>query len=326
MSGDAGRVKIAAIIVSRDTRDATLRCVRSVLAQDVPGADVSVVVVDNASGDGTADAVRSEFIGRAAVMANDENLGFGAACNAGARSAPGADWLLFLNADVVLEGGAIAALLSVADRYPKAGVIGPRFTFPGGRVQPSLRGDPTRLALLHQHTALRFLRVGRVAYSAYKSPLFGAVPQASCTVPVTLGACMLIHGPAFRELGGFDERYFLYFEEADLQRRMREAGRVVVHEPAARAVHEGGASSDRDRARALGWYLQSLFRYMDRWHGLFAGLLYRLAFKPLFVVKMLVDLVRDLFVLVVRRKSSKRAEVALGVRFLFLGIWRFLVV
>ncbi len=326
VNGVAEKTKIAVIIVSRDTRDATLRCVRSVLAQDVPGADVSVLVVDNASGDGTADAVRSEFGARAAVLANEENTGFGAACNAGARTAPGAAWLLFLNADVVLGEDSIRALLSAADRYPKAGVIGPRFTFPGGRVQPSLRGDPTRTALLHQHTVFRYLRIGRAAYSAYKSPFFSAMPQTSCTAPVTLGACMLIHGPAFRELGGFDERYFLYFEEADLQRRVRDAGRVVVFEPAAHVVHEGGASSDRDRARALGWYLQSLFRYMDRRHGLFAGLVYRLVFKPLFVVKMIVDLLRDLFVLAFRRKASKRAEVALGVRFLFLGIWRFLVV
>jgi GT2 family glycosyltransferase len=319
-------VQVAAIIVSRNTKDATLRCVRSVLSQDVATADITVLVVDNASTDGTADAVRAESGSRVAVLANERNVGFGAACNAGARAAPGAAWLLFLNADVVLDRDVVATLLAAAARYPKAAVLGPRFTFPGGRTQSSIRGDPTRIALLHQHTGFRYLRIGRFAYSEYKSPLLGAVPQESCTVPVTLGACMLIDAAAFRALGGFDERYFLYFEEADLQRRARDAGRVVVHVPRAHVVHEGGASSDGDRARALGWYLQSLFRYVDRFHGAGAGFLFRVAFKPLFVVKMLMDLVRDVFALALRRKAAKRPEIGLGVRFLLFGIWRFLVV
>jgi GT2 family glycosyltransferase len=307
---------LAAIVVSRGTRDATLRCVRSLLERGAaPGCEVRVVVVDNASSDGTVAALESEHADRIDICALARNAGFAAACNFAASRAPDAAWLLFLNADAEVTAGAIAALVAALRPADEFSVAGPRFTFPDGRPQPSLRGHPTPAALLYQHTAARFLRIGRSAYARYKEP-----PRPE----VTLGACLLVRGSAFRALGGFDERYFLYFEEADLERRAQERGGAIVHVPQAHVIHEGGASSDRDRERALTWYLTSLFRYVDRFHGRAKGLAYRAVFKPLFLVKMATDGVRDVLVLLFRGRREKRAELALFGRFLLRGMWTFL--
>jgi GT2 family glycosyltransferase len=314
--------RVLVVIVSRESRDVSVRCVESVLAHGtVPGADVRVVLVDNASSDGTADAVRAAAGDRVTVVANARNVGFGAACNQGVELVPGARHVLFLNADTELTPGALAALVADLDAHPEAALCGPAMVGADGAPQPSVRGHPTRLALLHQHTALRFLRVGARAYRAYKEP---PVPAGGGPVDVVMGACMLVRGDDLRALGGFDRRYFLYFEEADLQARLAAAGRAVRFVPSATVRHAGGASSRRDPERALTWYLQSLFLFVDARHGRAAGLWYRAVFKPLFAVRLVTDAIRDAAGLVFRGRRAKLDELRLAGRFLVRGFWSFL--
>ncbi len=309
---------IAVVVVSFETRELTLRCAESALVHgEVPGHATRVVVVDNASRDGTADALRSRFGERVDVVASERNLGFGAAANLGAARVADAAWVLVLNADTELTEGALAALVAAGDAHPDAAVLGPAVVGSDGRPRDSVRGDPTRLALLHQHTALRFLRVGARAFERYRHPVAGE------TAEVVLGAAMLVRGDDFRALGGFDARYFLYFEEADLCRRARAAGRTVRLVPGATVRHAGGASADRDRERALTWYLASLFAYVDRWHGRGAGIVYRLVFKPLFLVRLVTDFVRDAAGFLFRR-PGKAAELRLAARFARRGLWEVL--
>ena len=310
------------VVVSRDTKDDALRCLGSVLEHGaVAGLVTRIVLVDNASADGTADAVRAAFGKGVDVVANLSNVGFGAACNQGVALVRDARLVLFLNADVELTSGALAALVAEMESAPDIAVCGPRIVGTGGAPQPSVRGHPTPLALLHQHTALRFVRIGAAAYRRYKEP---QVPEGGGTVDVVMGACMLVCGGSFRAARGFDPRYFLYFEEADLQRRLAASGRTTRFVPAAVVRHAGGTSSRRDPERALTWYLASLFLYVDRWHGRAAGLAYRAAFKPLFVVRLVTDALRDAAVLAFRGRASKAGELRLAGRFLVRGFWSFL--
>ncbi|MCE9635484.1 MAG: glycosyltransferase family 2 protein [Planctomycetes bacterium] len=316
---------VLVVIVSRDTKDAAVRCARSVLDRGtVNDATTRLVVVDNASSDGTADALRGAFGGRIDVIANADNRGFGAACNQGAAVVPDARHVLVLNADAELTPGALEALVAELESNPGVGACGPRVVGDDGSPRPSVRGHPTRLALLHQHTALRFLRVGAAAFARYRSP---SIPlgDASSDAEVVLGACVLVRGDDFRAAKGFDERYFLYFEEADLERRLAESGRRVRYVPTAVVRHTGGASSRRDPERALTWYLCSLFLYVDRWYGRGAGLVYRALFKPLFVVRLVTDAARDAAVLLVRGREQKRDELRLTARFALRGFWTFLL-
>jgi GT2 family glycosyltransferase len=303
------------VIVSYETRDLTRRCTGNAIAfGGTPGHDTSVVVVDNGSRDGTAAMLREDFCGLVDVVESPRNAGFGAACNAGAGRRPDAAWYLFLNADAELARGALAALVAAGDADPAAAILGPTVLGADGRPQLSVRGNPTRLALLHQHTALRFLRVGAKAYARYRSP---PSPEA------LMGAALLVRGDDFRALGGFDARYFLYFEDADLCRRAAERGRGVRFVPDATVKHASGASADHDRERALTWYLASLFQYVDRFDGRRAGVVYRFVFKPLFLVKLATDFVRDAAGAVAGR-PGKTTELATFGRFLARGFWTFL--
>jgi N-acetylglucosaminyl-diphospho-decaprenol L-rhamnosyltransferase len=311
---------VAVVIVSFQTRERTLACVESALSH---GGGARVVLVDNASGDGTVDAVRGRFGGRVDIVANTRNVGFGVACNQGASRVADAAWLLFLNADTALLPEALATLIAEGEARADAAVLGPRLVGDDGARRSSVRGHPTRLALLHQHTALRFLRVGVAAYERYKAPP-GALSEAPVDVEVVMGAALLVRGDDFRALGGFDERYFLYFEEADLCRRAAQAGRRVRFVPTAVVRHSGGASADHDRERALTWYLTSLFQYVDRFDGDGAGLVYRLVFKPLFLVRLVTDFVRDAAGFLFRR-PGKAAELRLAARFVRRGLWEVLL-
>ena len=311
-------VDLAVVVVSYETRERTLACVESVLADD--SATSRVVVVDNASSDGTVSALRERSGDAIDVVASERNLGFGAACNLGAARVTDARHVLFLNADTRVRPGALHAIVTALDAG--AGAAGPSVVGEDGGEQTSVRGHPTPLALLHQHTALRFLRVGASAYARYKRP--DAAPDA---VPVVMGAALAVRGDVLGITGGFDERYFLYFEEADLCRRVAECGMPVRFVADAVVEHAGGASSDPRRGRALIWYLRSLFLYVDRFHGRGKGLAYRCVFKPLFLVRMVTDLLRDALTWMFRptKRTSKSPELHLAGWFFARGIWPFLV-
>ena len=310
---------LVVVVVSHGTRDRTLACVASVLADDAVAT--RVVVVDNASADGTAAALRERFGAAVDVLESTRNLGFGAACNLGAARVADARHALFLNADTRLSPGALAALLGALDAG--AGAAGPAVVGEDGASQSSVRGHPTPAALLHQHTALRFLRVAAAAYERYKRP--ATPPDGVPVVPVVMGAAIAVRGDVLRAVGGFDERYFLYFEDADLCRRVALAGHPVRFVPEAVVTHAGGASSDPRRGPALIWYLRSLFLYVDRFHGRARGLAYRLVFKPLFVLRMLTDILRDALTWLARpgKRAEKGPELRLGGWFFTRGLWPF---
>lgn len=315
-----GIVSVGIVIVSWNTRDAALRCVRSVLGGGGPIA--RVVVVDNASADGTADAVRAEFGESVEVIARAANGGYAVACNEGAARCGDASHLLFLNADVEVAPGCVETLVAALAADPSAVVAGPAFTHPDGRPQPSVRGHPTAAALLFQHTAARWLRIGRAAHVRYKRPLGDEVPRTTTVGPILLGACLLVRGDSFRAVRGFDEEYRLYFEEADLQRRLGTAGGRAIFVPSASAVHSGGASADQARAAALAWYVAGLLRYCDRFER--TGFGFRVAFKTLFLLKLPVDALRDHVAWLILRRPGKREESLLFWRLLAGPLWRML--
>lgn len=318
--------RVLAVVVSYRTPGRTVRCVQSLLA-DASGVDaLRVVVVDNASGDDTAARVRALGDPRVTVLENPRNTGYGAACNQGAATDPTAGVVLFLNADTEIAPGALSHLSRALAASPGVGVVAPLLEESSGVPRHSVRGDPTPLALLHQHTALRFLRVGSRAYARYKTPDCPPRADGSIEAPVLNGAALALSGETVRRLGGFDPRYFLYFEEADLCRRVRALGLTCRQVPDAVIRHHGGASSSGRSDRALVWYLASLFLYVDRFHGRRTGLLFRAVFKPLFLVRMVTDAVRDLLGVAFRpdRRERKRAELRLAARFFTRGMWTFL--
>lgn len=261
------------------------------------------------------------------ATAAPRNLGFGAASNRAARGAE-TDFLLFLNPDAVLEPGALDALVARLDEDPVAGIAGPALTFPDGRRQPSVRRDPDAPSVLHQYTAWKFLFLFRGAYRRYRAPVL--TTEEAGTVPVLMGSALLVRASLYRSLRGFDERYFMYYEEADLCRRARDACAEVVFEPAARAVHEGGASASLETAKLAAVRLVSAQRYLRRFLTPARYAVFRAAFLPAFPIRAMYDLVRDVFYLLVfavwprkRAKLRRKAREAFAqVRLLTVDLFK----
>lgn len=209
------------------------------LARELHGLDAEVVLVDNASHDGTADAVahRHPWV---RLVRSTQNLGFAAGNNLAARLARGRV-LLLLNPDALPERGCVARGLALMDLHPDVGLAGARLLAEDGATQPSARMFPTlaQEAIVLTGLAARFPR----------SRLFGrldrtwADPAQPAPVDWVPGAFALVRHSVFDSLGGFDERFFLYYEEVDLCRRIKAAGYRVQYWPQLRVRHIGGASA-----------------------------------------------------------------------------------
>ena len=218
------------------------------------------VVVDNASTDGSAAVV--ETIQQATLVRNVTNVGFGRAVNQAVALAR-SPLLLLINPDCRLTAGAVSKLRSVLDAEPSCAVAGPRILDPDGAVQGSARGDPDMLTGLFGRTgALRvllpFLPVARRNVVAEDAVRTGA---SSIVVDWLSGACMLVRREAFLAAGGFDERFFLYWEDADLCRRLRNRGLHIRYVPDATAVHKVGQSSQTARRSSIRAFHASAYLY-----------------------------------------------------------------
>jgi len=244
MSGD--RVpELSIVVVNYNTREATSACLRSVLDAS-PGVDLELIVVDNGSVDGSVEAFRERFA-QVQVIEAGENLGFARGVNLGARAASGA-WLLLLNPDTITLPGSLEALLGFARTHPEYGVYGGRTLRPDGAVDPSsCWGAPSLWSLAMFAT---------MASTAFRhSPVFdpeslGSWPRDTVReVPIITGCLLLVRIEDWGRLGGMDEDYFLYGEDAEFSLRAGRSGlrRVIV--PGAVIVHEVGGSSDAGGAK-----------------------------------------------------------------------------
>ena len=248
------------ILVNYNTGNELYRSLQSVV-DELHGVSWEGVVVDNNSTDSSAD-VALEFAQNFSLIRNNENIGFSRGVNQG-LAATLAPLVLILNPDCRLMAGAIAELKFELEEYPDCAIAGPKILNPDGSVQGTARGDPNMWTGLFGRTTflgrvLPWLPVSRrnvVAASANRSN------QPSAIVDWVSGACMLVRRDALETVGGFDERYFLYWEDADLCRRLRATGNHVRYVQAATAIHRVGQSSHTARADTVRAFHASAFLY-----------------------------------------------------------------
>jgi N-acetylglucosaminyl-diphospho-decaprenol L-rhamnosyltransferase len=250
----------AAILVNYNAGAELERGLRSI-ADDMIGHAWEGVVVDNASTDGSADAV-APFSANIRLLPNRTNVGFARGVNQGI-AATTAPYILIMNPDCRLMAGAIKALRAVLDAQPQCAIAGPRILNPDGSVQGSARGDPDMLTgLFGRTTFLRnivpFLSVAKRNVVVDEAIRGG---QESTVVDWLSGACMLARRVALSAAHGFDERFFLYWEDADLCRRLRAQGYDVRYVPAATAIHRVGQSSRTARGSAIRAFHESAYLY-----------------------------------------------------------------
>lgn len=231
--------RVAVVIVNYNTREHLRTCLESVVRE----APAALVVVDNASSDGSPEMVRERFP-QARVIANADNPGYGAAANQGIR-AVSSPFVLLLNSDTLLEPGALGVFEHYLDTHPNVALVGPHLVFPDLRHQPSSYPPLTPFNTLVLNTYLldivRLIPGLRRRYaSVWRAPPAGPVAWVK-------GAAMAIRRTAFGDVSGFDEDYFMYSEEVDLCHRLKAAGWEIHFSPETRVVHAEGASTSSHR-------------------------------------------------------------------------------
>jgi N-acetylglucosaminyl-diphospho-decaprenol L-rhamnosyltransferase len=248
----------AAVVVTYEAGPRLTACVQSVLA-DTSAGPVDVVVVDNGSTDGSVDALRAA-VPDVRVVRAPGNVGYARAANLGI-AATRAPIVAVINSDTVLEPGAAQTLVHRLDREARLGAVGPQLRNLDGSAYPSARTLPSvRVAVGH---ALLGLWNPENRYSAEYRQL-DADPATPRLVDVVSGAAIWLRRSALDEIGGWDERFFMYLEDTDLCWRLRRAGWDVAYEPAAVVHHEQGASTAQQPYRMLVEHHRSAWRFAQK--------------------------------------------------------------
>lgn len=236
---------LSVIIVSYNVKDYLLLCLRSVeqAALSCPGG-VEIIVVDNASSDGSAAAVAAEFPAVRLEM-NTENTGFSKACNQGFQNASG-EFLLFLNPDTLLPPDSLEKCLAIIERDMQIGALGIRMVDESGRfLKESIRGFPgPRNSFFKLFGFARLFPKSAFFAGYYLGHLDKSKDQEA---EVLSGAFMLVRSSVFRTLSGFDERFFMYAEDIDLSYRIRQTGFRNYYFAGSTITHYKGKSTKKGR-------------------------------------------------------------------------------
>lgn len=265
---------VSVIVVTWNTREMTLECLKR-LRQAVEGLDAEVFVVDNASSDGTAEAIRAEHP-EVKLLVMEKNLGFAGGNNAALACAAGR-YVLLLNSDAMVEPDAVREMLAFMESRKDAGACGAQLLNRDGTRQNSFDNFPTFATELLPKSLLRALMPRKYPSKKqeYREPL---------EVESALGTCMMARAEVVRQVGTLDERFFFLYEETDWCLRMRKAGWRIYFVPSARALHLQGRTKASRRAAAKIEYYRSLYAYFGKNYGTFsAGLFRGLKFCALFV-------------------------------------------
>ena len=277
----AATCDVSVVIVSYNVAGLLAGAIESVLV-DMKNAGITgeIIVVDNASADGSAEAVRARFPD-ARLLRNAANEGFGRAANRGMMAAAG-ETVVVLNPDASVEPGFFKAVRDYLDRQPRVGLLGPHVVQADGTTQPSCRRSYTLAAALLESTPLQWWFGETPALQRFYCRDLDETQAAR--VDWVEGACLVARRAVLRAVGGFDPRFFMYFEETDWCRRIREAGWDVAYFPGARVVHHRSQSADQDlSARALNFH-RSRHSFMVKERGRLVAWLIRIVVGLLFAV------------------------------------------
>ena len=259
---------VSAIVVNWNTRDLLADCLNT-LIHNTQDPDLEIMVVDNASSDGSVEMLRRAFP-QVRLLLNEANVGFARANNQGMAASHGR-YLLLLNSDAFLQPGALPALVSLAEARPQAGIVGAQLLNLDGSFQASHTAFPT---LWREFLILSGL--GRALFGRWYPSHGSEEARGPQRVDYVEGACVLVRREAFEAVGGLDEDYFMYAEEVDWCYAMRAKGWQVWYQPAARVVHLGSGSSRRRSTQRETDLYRSRITFFRKHYGGWAATLLKL--------------------------------------------------
>ncbi|MCE1274992.1 MAG: glycosyltransferase family 2 protein [Chlorobiales bacterium] len=261
---------VSVIIVSYNTRDILKQCLES-LFMHTQGLEMEVFVVDNDSHDGSASMVKNEFP-EVRLIANRENMGFAAANNQ-AFSLVRGRYIVLLNPDAFVKPASIANGLKFMDATPDCGLCGGKVLSPEGRLEPSARRFPSPLSKLFTLAGLSAKFPDSTLFNRHE--FGGFAHDKPIEVDWVPGTFSIVRKEMLDSIGGFDNRFYIYYEETDLCLRAKKAGWKIYYIPDAAVTHIGGASSktrkdktfDDKAAQVLSFRMRSEWLYYRKNKG-----------------------------------------------------------
>ncbi len=301
-------MNIAVIVVSWNVRDLLAACLASLQREAADWRDgrLELWVADNASHDGSAALVRERFPS-VHLLETGRNAGFGGGFNAGLAALPDdVDAVLLLNPDAEVAPGCIAALAAMLQAHPDAGMVGPMLLEADGRVQPSRRRFPRLRTAFLESTILQTAFPHNSELARYYC--LDTADTAEQRVDWLMGAALLFRRAALRQVGGFDEAFFLYFEETDWCLRAARMGWSAYYQPAARVTHLGGRSSEQVMTVRHVHFVQSKVRYYQKHFGRWQSALVRRFLMLNYALHIAEDAVK---LLAGHKRAMRRERIAL---------------
>jgi GT2 family glycosyltransferase len=256
-------VKLSIVIICWNDLKCIGDCLRSVYAEP-NAAEYEVIVTDNGSTDGSLEFVREHFP-KVRIVANGANLGFGPGNNAGFNAASG-EYVLILNPDTIIRPHALSRIIAFGERCPEAGAFGCRTLNMDGSFQVTAQPRPTVFRQLLAALCLRWL--GRISRSLCVDTYPGWDGRSIREIGYNAGCTLVVRGELLKSLGGFDERFFHQYEDADLCHRVWQSGKSVLFCPEAEIAHIGGVKRGRYPIKVLLETQRSKYKYFHKHYGL----------------------------------------------------------
>lgn len=286
--GESMSIDLSIIIVGLNIKEYLLSCVKSIFSNP-PSFSYEIIYVDNGSTDGSVKMIKkfSELISskekelqpvaliheRSAIkfILNKKNLGFTKANNQGTRIARG-KYLLFLNSDTEVVNGALGKMVRFLEEHPETGVVGPKlFNSKKMDLQVTSTGALSPLTAIF---ALSFInKYFPNNYFSRKYFFSGWDRNSIKEVDAVSGAALMIRTDLFKKIGGFDERYFIYFEETDLCLAVKKEGKRVIYLPQAGIIHYGGKTTKKISSEMKRMFKQSRYRFIKKHYGFLTALI-----------------------------------------------------
>jgi len=263
-------VDLSVVVLSWNTRDLVRDCLEALGEDGFPGSR-EVVLVDQASSDGTAEMVKESFP-RVRLVQAGENLGYARGNNLGAKKARGR-WLCLLGSDTRVRTGALEGLTAFLEGNPEYGAAAPKLVGRGGEVQKACMNFPGIFTALTFDNVFSRFPPGKWIQDRYYMRGFDHLSPRDVDQPP--GTCLVLSREEYLAMGGMDPSLFLFFNDVDLCKRLRLAGRKIRYIPSSVVVHEGGASTSRYGRMAVQWQLDRLAFYR-KWFGRWTGPLLKL--------------------------------------------------
>jgi GT2 family glycosyltransferase len=283
-SGEKDQIDLSIIIVSWNVRDLLAECLRSIDAGR-GDLDLEVIVVDSGSSDDTPAMIAEDFPW-VNLLARTDNVGFPKGNNIGLSTARGR-LLLLLNPDTEVSGDALPLMAELMDSNQEVGIVGGQLLNPDGSVQSSRRRFPTLGSAIFEGTWFQPLAPRKSMNRYYMADMSDDEAE---DVDWLVGACLMTRREVLEDIGLLDEAYFMYSEELDWCRRIKEAGWRVIYLPRAKIVHHVGKSSEQAETERHINFQRAKLRYFRKFHGRFETAILRIVLLLNYFFQLILEL------------------------------------